>query len=324
MDFDGDIVFLCNDKIVIDSKIEKPIIIDIEDKATAVSKKYTKENIVEYELMTRDTRIGEITNVSTSIENKYTENPDAQKRYNDYVSLLRILQGKEIDFIKTGIRWHMNSSLRKYLKKLPYFLLYNYPKKLETYNKILSYNSSLSKEDRLPLNAFKSPSPMNELCEYICSWEKKLMWTNEYVDTRCLITNTDYDYDNNEYMRAARFYIGKYQTDFKLLLSKQAEMNAETQKMYLDNLNNEYIYKLQEMMGTCDEELIANYVIYVSYKNLTTSKLMAWNAFGDYIIKNLKENSNPRKAIRIVETPYKTQYTHEYLGKYYSMVEGDE
>lgn len=93
MDFDGDIVFLCNDPIVINSKIDKPIIIDIEDKVTAVSKEYTKENLIEYELMTRDSRIGEITNVGTSIENKYTENPEIKKRYSDYASLLRILQG---------------------------------------------------------------------------------------------------------------------------------------------------------------------------------------------------------------------------------------
>ena len=52
------------------------IIIDIEDKTTASPKPYTKENLVEYEIMTRDNRIGEITNVATSIENKYTNNPD--------------------------------------------------------------------------------------------------------------------------------------------------------------------------------------------------------------------------------------------------------
>ena len=98
----------------------------------------------------------------------------------------------------------MNASLRKYMKKLPYFLLYNYPKKLDAYNKIQAENKNLPKEEKRALNAFKSPSPMNELCEYICKWEKNLMWNNEYVDTRCLITNTDYDYKNQDLLRASR------------------------------------------------------------------------------------------------------------------------
>ena len=115
-DFDGDIFLLCNDPIIINSKIDKLIILDIEDKITAKSKPYTKENLIEYEVMTRDNRIGEITNVVTGIENKYTTNDEVKQLYSDYCSLLRIFQGKEIDFLKTGFRWHMNKGLRKYLK----------------------------------------------------------------------------------------------------------------------------------------------------------------------------------------------------------------
>ena len=56
-DCDGDIFLLCDEPIVIDSKIDKKIIIDIEDKTTASPKSYTKENLIEYEIMTRDNRI---------------------------------------------------------------------------------------------------------------------------------------------------------------------------------------------------------------------------------------------------------------------------
>ncbi len=42
-----------------------------------------------------------------------------------------------------------------------------------------------------------TPSPMNELCDYICTWEKKnILWNNDVnnlVDTRCLIINNDLD-----------------------------------------------------------------------------------------------------------------------------------
>lgn len=92
-DFDGDIFLLCDDPVIIDSKIDKNIIIDIDDKTTAKAKPYTKENIIEYEVMTRDNRIGEITNVATSIENRYVTDDDIKDLYSNYSSLLRIFQG---------------------------------------------------------------------------------------------------------------------------------------------------------------------------------------------------------------------------------------
>lgn len=93
LDFDGDIFLLSNESVIIDSKINKNIILDIEDKTTAKPKKYNKENLIEYEVMTRDNRIGEITNVATSIENKYTTNEEIKELYSNYSSLLRIFQG---------------------------------------------------------------------------------------------------------------------------------------------------------------------------------------------------------------------------------------
>jgi hypothetical protein len=46
MDEDGDAIFLSNDKILIDSKIDKPIVVDIEDKKSSGKVSYDLENIV--------------------------------------------------------------------------------------------------------------------------------------------------------------------------------------------------------------------------------------------------------------------------------------
>ena len=93
-DFDGDSVYLCNNPIVLDSKIDKTIVVDIEDKATSQSLGYDIENIATYELNSRDSRIGEITNVAMSIINQYTEDEEWQKINSDNVSLLRLFQGE--------------------------------------------------------------------------------------------------------------------------------------------------------------------------------------------------------------------------------------
>ena len=82
----------------------------------------------------------------------------------------------------------------------------------------------------------------------------------------------------------------------------------EIVKKFKKNLSNE--------LGL-DEEVIANYVIKISYSNFSISKSFAWAGYADYIIKNLKNNSNPRRNISIVEDPYKTNNSYEYLGKLY-------
>ena len=328
-DFDGDIFFLCDEPIVIDSKIDKNIILDIEDKVTAKSKPYTKENLIEYEVMTRDNRIGEITNVATSIENRYTTNEDIKKLYSNYSSLLRIFQGKEIDFLKTGFRWHMHSGLRKHLKQLPYFLLYNYPAKLKTYKTLSEKNRKTeNKEDKVKLNAYHSPSPMNELCDYICTWEKKnILWSNninDLIDTRCLIINNDLDLSDKKVIKTVRRYINEYADEIRKHINLHREKSDdENHKFNMDEVVNRFKSRLLKELKL-DEEIIANYVIKVSYNSFSISKSLAWAGYSDYIIKNLKENSNPKRHISITEVPYKTNDSYEYLGKYYEFKEANE
>lgn len=327
-DCDGDIFLLCDEPIIIDSKIDKNIILDIEDKVTAQSKPYTKENIIEYEVMTRDNRIGEITNVATSIENRYTTNEDIKTLYSNYSSLLRIFQGKEIDFLKTGFRWHMNSGLRKHLKQLPYFLLYNYPSKLKTYKTLSEKNRQIeNKEDKVKLNAYHSPSPMNELCDYVCTWEKKnILWDNDVnnlVDTRCLIINNDLDLSDKKIMKICRRYINQYAAEIKQHIKLHREKSDdENHKFNMDAIVTEYRKRILEELQI-DEELIANYVVKVSYSSISISKSFAWAGYGDYIIDNLRNNTNPKRNVSIQEIPYKTNDSYEYLGKYYEFEVGD-
>lgn len=327
-DFDGDIFLLCDEPVIIDSKIDKKIIIDIEDKTTARPKRYTKENLIEYEIMTRDNRIGEITNVATSIENRYTNNHEIQAVYDNYSSILRVMQGHEIDFIKTGTRWQMNKGLRKYLKQLPYFLLYNYPSKLKTYKTLSKKNSQIEdKADKVRLNAYYSPSPMNELCDYICIWEKKnILWNhdvNHLTDTRCLIINNDFDLSDSRIIKICKRYVNEYAAEIKQHINLHREKSDdEYHKFNMDTVAAEYRKCIAKELQM-DEELIANYVIKASYSSVSISKSLAWSAYGDYIIENLKNNTNRKRNVSIQEVPYKTNNSYEYLGKYYEFKAGE-
>ncbi len=323
-DFDGDIFFLCDDPAIIASKIDKPIVLDMEDKAVSREKPYTPEHLVEYELMTRDNRIGEITNAATSIENRYTTDARWQKQYEDYASLLRIFQGKEIDFLKTGVRWHMSSTMKKHAKQLPYFLLYNYPEKLKAYESIARQNQKLSDpRDRIPQNAYRSPSPMNELCDYICTWEKRrILWNRDsafLADTKALITVPGPDPDQKT-RRCIRRHINTYAQEVRRILAQCQDSSDGNLPFQLEETAGLYRQRLRSELGLTGEE-IANYVIKVSYDNRSISKALAWNGYGDYIIRNLKAHVGTQRPVTITRLPQKACGSLEYLGRYYEYKE---
>lgn len=322
MDEDGDAVYLCNNPIIVGSQIKKTMIIDVDDKITAKVKPYNKQSILEYEMATRDNRIGEITNVATSILNQFTTNEKWKKICDDNISLLRILQGKEIDYQKTGVRWQMNQSLRKNLKQLPWFLLHNYPDKLKRYYTIKQKNKSIeSKKDKILSNGYRSPSPLNELCDYITTWEKeKINWDRSVVDTSYLILNNKLDLNDKVIFRKIKHIINDFAIEWKELISEKENLkDGDLDFTNLDLLISKYkdiLYKVVK-----DEVLLANYVIKASYSNLSMNKSLAWKLFGDTIIQNIKENSPLSKRTKIYQVPYKENGI-EYLGKYYSMEEG--
>lgn len=229
---------------------------------------------------------------------------------------------KEIDFQKTSIRWNMNKRLRKNLRKLPYFLLHNYPAKLKVYNRTSKENKKKPKNERAKLNGYKSPSPLNELCEYVESWEKKnLLWQNECYDTRYLIVDNSLSLDDPALVRRVRREINNFIKDYKAVLDKLRgnEDEKELRELQIQEVFDKYKECMAQIIP--DEELLANYVISVSYARMNTSKLMAWAMYGDTIIKNLRANTPITKKTVIIEVPYKSVSSKEFLGKNYEMIE---
>ena len=225
-DVDGDIVCLCNNKIMLNSVIDKPIIIDTIDKVTAEPVEYNLENIIIYECNTRDSKIGQITNIATAILNKHSKNKKYQAMLDDLVSMLRIYQGKEIDFVKTSYRWEIEKWMKKSFKQIPHFLLHNYPDtKLTIHNKIRNMNHDIKNyNDKVEDNSYISPSPLNELCFYISEWEqKKLGWGLKRKNTKDLVTNRNIKINDREIIKALRKLRNDFTYKFKNLTSQMDE-----------------------------------------------------------------------------------------------------
>jgi len=316
MDEDGDIIFITDNEIVLDSKIDKKIVVSMDDKMTAKKVPYCMDNIIDYELRSRDSRIGEITNIATSILNRYTENKKYKKMNNDNVSFLRLLQGIEIDSIKTGVRWRIPNYLRNYLRQIPYFLLFNYPKKMGSYLKTRKKNKGLPYEIRNRVNAYHSCSPMNELCEYICEWEKKkILWNRSTINTGVLLIDNSINYNDTKLIKELRLINNEFGKELKTYFSKYSHTLKEGYDYNI--LFDKYKEKLYDL--EVDEYKLANYFIKVSYSSYNSNKLLCWTVFENQLLSNLRVNSPIRKSTKIDPLEGKTDNSFEFLGKYYKM-----
>lgn len=218
---------------------------------------------------------------------------------------------KEIDFVKTGYRWIISKNLRKYLKQLPYFLLHNYPQKLDVYNRIRKINREHDREDKIQYNAFRSPSPMNELCDYINQWEKKeINWDRSLINNGHLLIDKEIEQQINS--RDIERQIKKIYNEFDVDLRKTIDEDGD-----LKSLSEEYKSKLSKIAS--DENLLANYCIKVAYRSLSSDKTLCWMLFGDIMIHNLRNNSDERKEIELVKVDDHDPEAKEFLGKYYKL-----
>lgn len=99
-DFDGDLVLVINEPIMKKGvHLEKPIVIDIEDKITSLAEKDTPENRLALVKRTMNSLIGETSNCATGFINKTPKSEEQRKKYEEYVNLLSIINGKAINKI---------------------------------------------------------------------------------------------------------------------------------------------------------------------------------------------------------------------------------
>ena len=173
-------------------------------------------------------------------------------------------------------------------------------------------------------NAYHSPSPMNELCDYICTWEKKhILWEHDIHSLdhiKNLILNKNIVLSDKTPLRICRKFINQYAVQLKEQLEKGC--TAAESSLSLDAVVEGYKKQLKAVLNM-EEKFIANYVICASYTSVSISKAFAWAAYGNYIIENLQSNTASKENVSIREVPRKTETSYEYLGKYYEFKAGD-
>lgn len=97
-DFDGDICFLIDNPLMM-SGVDRnaPVVMDTEDKITALAEEDTPENRAALVLRTINSIIGEVSNCATGYYGKKPKSEDVKKKYESYIDLLSIINGKAIE-----------------------------------------------------------------------------------------------------------------------------------------------------------------------------------------------------------------------------------
>lgn len=304
----GDLCLLINNKTMMEGvDREIPIVLDMEDKITALAEPDTKESRLALVLRTINSLIGEISNAASSYWGKMPRDPAVKKKYEEYVDLLSILNGKAIDCAKTGVIYPIPKHIAKYSKPLPYFMKY-------------------ASEYYMGLNKFShANSNMNRLCKDIERWCKTERYSSGARDFDYRIMIDDKIEVSSELQeRVNKIYIKFHKETAELArdqsnIRKYGDESLSRYDARNFSINWGYYYEQykQEAESLCDDKkMLANAAVRACYEfhaNKKNTRFM-WVIAGDGILENIKQQK--------FELPIRDPYgEYEYLGNRYSFAE---
>jgi hypothetical protein len=293
--FDGDLVLVIdNDTMKNGVDRNAAIVMDVDDKITTLEEEDNRENKIKVILRSMNSLIGETSNCATGYHNKVPKSIEQKQKYESYVDLLSVINGKAIDFAKTGVLFNIPRNIAKYGKPLPYFMKYA----SEYYGKQHKFS--------------RSNSNMNRLCWELEKWEKQFKWKRKYkdFDYRIMI-NQDLDVDKDTFDKIELVFLD-FCKEMVQLAKDQISIKKE-QKDFI--INWKYYYDLYRNKCNCiceNQSLLANIAVTLCYEKYPNkNKKFMWIIAGDGIVQNIKQIP--------ISLPQKDKDgLYEYLGKKYN------
>lgn len=310
-DVDGDLALVLKNEVMMKG-IDKnsPIVIDMEDKITVPNEEINIDNMIKSIILSMDNRIGEYSNVATGYHNKRPQSLEQKRKYLKYIDLVSILNGKEIDAAKTGIRFNLPNYISKYAKPLPYFMKY-----------AGKYYSNMGKLS-------KAKSNLNRLAWDIEKWEKKIRFKRKYKDFNYKImidSSILMDEKKCEQIESIYLEFRKEMGDLKKF--EKISISSENYQYYFKGISREEIintlpnYKkyhlkyIKQCKDICNNSKeLANYVVEICYgKYPKYDKNFAWIIAKEGIVQNINQ-------VEFMLPIKDKNGEYEYLGKKYSLI----
>jgi hypothetical protein len=288
-DFDGDLVLVIDEPIILRG-IERgiPITMDIEDKITALAETYNIDNIANLIMRSFDNRIGDYSNYATCYHNIQTKTEEQHKKYSDYISILSVATGKEIDKAKTGVSFILPRHIVTYAGKLPYFMKYASP----YYKTLKIFNNNQSN--------------MNRLCYEVEKWGKDLHIVSSGKFDPSIMIDTDVTYSDDEFAAIEKIYcefikdIGEMKRDqykfanydkYRSWIWENYQFTRyEATNFMFDWAYYYELYKVRCAEVVPDVKKLANIVTNICYyKYPKRGKNFIWVVAGDGVVQNIKQ-----------------------------------
>ncbi len=296
-DYDGDLVLVIDDeRMMAGVDRDLPVVIDIEDKTTAKAEDDTPENRLALVLRSMNSLIGETSNCATGFVNKTPRTPQQREKYDNYIDLLSIINGKAIDYAKTGILYHIPKHIAQYSKPLPYFMKYAGP-----------YYARMSKFNYAHSN-------LNRLCRDIEKWEKNFRYKRTFADfDYTIMLDPTIPFDEDRFAKIDAIY-REYNREIRQLYLDQREIRAEGVAF---TVNWDYYYDLyrKKCLEACpNERELANYAVRLCYeRNPKKHKNFMWHVADKGIVDNIKQ-AETYLPVRDDTGKF------DYLGKQYALL----
>lgn len=310
-DYDGDLTLVVDNSLMM-SGVDRnaKIVIDVEDKVTAMKEEYTVQNRTNCIIRSLKSTIGEISNYASAYHNKGAKTPEQKKRYESYVDLLSIINGKSIDFAKTGVLYPVPRNIAKYGRPLPYFMKYAgaYYKRMK--------------------NLSCAHSNMNMLCFDIERWEntirkrrtQKFDWRIMF-DEEVSYTQEHYDAIEPIYLEFCKLsrdltefdHQCKYYDQYKDVLAEQNVTRELAREFEVDWQYYYNVYRSRCQLLVPDVRELANICVVLCYdKYKSRNKKFLWQMAGKGVVENVKQ-------VNICLPQECDDGEYEYLGKRYTL-----
>ncbi len=294
------------------------IVMDIEDKITAIACTDTLQNKLDCILRGLKSLIGEISNMATSYHNKVAKSDYYKQLFSDNVALLSVCNGKAIDYSKTGVLYPIPRNVAKLAKgaySMPYFMKYAGP-----------YYARLH-------NLSKAHSNMNLLCMSLERWERSVRWHKETKPFNWrLMFDEEIGYDQATFNEIEKIFLdfNKYRKEQLAFENKcknwklyhkeiEDKISKEEAKTYETNWQSIYnVYRNKCKLICPDVRELANILVVLCYEKYPTKyKKFLWHMAGAGVVENIK----PVPVRLPVHDP---DGEYEYLGQKYSLAEPRE
>lgn len=308
-DFDGDLVLVIDNPLMMKGVDQNAaIVLDTEDKITSITEEDTKENRLKLVLRTMNNLIGETSNCATAYHNKTPKTAEQKEKYESYIDLLSIINGKAIDFAKTGVLFHIPMNISKFAKPLPYFMKYAgaYYSKMKTFS--------------------HAKSNLNRLCRELEKWDKGIRYkrTDRSFDYHIMIDEmtgipTDiFAKIEHIYLEFCREMneLGKEQAMIRNYDKYKEELEDVISKEDARNFTMNWSYYYETYRRQClkvcpDIKMLANIAVLLCYEKYPAkNKKFIWCTAADGILFNLKQ-----KKFQLPRRDNNGNY--EYLGRNY-------